>query len=114
MKWKKPKQLVLAGNIHYANCYHNREFFAQIGWRYADPCPFVGIRAGKSAPGEQLASAYASADIFAFPSTSETFGQVVLEAMASGLPAAGVFSEGVSVLVQHERTGLLNRRTGSQ
>ncbi|HYX49400.1 MAG TPA: glycosyltransferase family 1 protein, partial [Ktedonobacteraceae bacterium] len=57
--------------------------------------------------GEQLAMAYASADIFAFPSTSETFGQVVLEAMASGLPVVGVFSEGVCDLVQHERTGLL-------
>jgi glycosyltransferase involved in cell wall biosynthesis len=57
--------------------------------------------------GEQLARAYASADIFAFPSTSETFGQVVLESMASGLPVAGVLSEGVCDLVQHERTGLL-------
>ncbi len=57
--------------------------------------------------GEELARAYASADIFAFPSTSETFGQVVLEAMASGLPVAGVYSEGVCDLVQHERTGLL-------
>jgi glycosyltransferase involved in cell wall biosynthesis len=57
--------------------------------------------------GEQLATAYASADIFAFPSTSETFGQVVLEAMASGLPVAGVLSEGVCDLVEHERTGLL-------
>jgi glycosyltransferase involved in cell wall biosynthesis len=57
--------------------------------------------------GEQLASAYASADIFAFPSTSETFGQVVLEAMASGLPVAGVLSEGVCDLVQNEHTGIL-------
>ena len=57
--------------------------------------------------GEQLASAYASADIFAFPSTSETFGQVVLEAMASGLPVVGVLSEGVCDLVQNEHTGLL-------
>lgn len=36
--------------------------------------------------GEDLATAYASADIFLFPSETETYGQVVLEAMASGLP----------------------------
>jgi glycosyltransferase involved in cell wall biosynthesis len=57
--------------------------------------------------GEQLASAYTSADIFAFPSISETFGQVVLEAMACGLPVVGVLSEGVCDLVQNEQTGLM-------
>jgi len=36
--------------------------------------------------GEQLSQFYASADLFLFPSTTETFGNVVLEAMASGLP----------------------------
>jgi glycosyltransferase involved in cell wall biosynthesis len=36
--------------------------------------------------GEELAKAYASADIFAFPSTTDTFGNVILEAQASGLP----------------------------
>jgi glycosyltransferase involved in cell wall biosynthesis len=57
--------------------------------------------------GEALAEAYASADIFAFPSTTETFGQVVLEAMASGLPVVGLLSEGVCDLVISERTGYL-------
>jgi glycosyltransferase involved in cell wall biosynthesis len=37
--------------------------------------------------GEDLARAYASADLFVFPSTTDTFGNVVLEAQASGLPA---------------------------
>ena len=57
--------------------------------------------------GEALATAYASADVFAFPSLTETFGQVVLEAMASGLPVVGVLAEGVCDLVEHERSGLL-------
>jgi glycosyltransferase involved in cell wall biosynthesis len=66
------------------------------------PVTFTGYLTG-----EQLAAAYASADIFAFPSTSETFGQVVLEAMASALPVAGVLSEGICDLVRHEHTGYL-------
>ena len=50
---------------------------------------------------------YASASIFAFPSFTETFGQVVLEALASGLPVVGLHAEGTSDLVSHGRTGLL-------
>ncbi len=57
--------------------------------------------------GSELATAYASADVFAFPSYTETFGQVVLEAMASGLPVAGLLSEGVCDLVEQDRTGFL-------
>jgi glycosyltransferase involved in cell wall biosynthesis len=57
--------------------------------------------------GEELSAVYASADIFAFPSYTETFGQVVLEAMASGLPVAGLLSEGVCDLVTDGRTGYL-------
>jgi glycosyltransferase involved in cell wall biosynthesis len=60
--------------------------------------------------GEELASAYASADIFAFPSRTETFGQVVLEALASGLPVVSLLAEGVRDIIEHEKTGyLLNR-----
>ena len=44
-----------------------------------------GIYTG-SLHGEELATAFASADFFAFPSTTDTFGNVVIEAQASGLP----------------------------
>jgi glycosyltransferase involved in cell wall biosynthesis len=55
--------------------------------------------------GEELAACYASSDIFAFPSHSETFGNVVLEALASGLPVIGLKAEGVCDLVEDGRTG---------
>ncbi|WWC66126.1 uncharacterized protein I206_100026 [Kwoniella pini CBS 10737] len=57
--------------------------------------------------GEELAKCYASADIFVFPSFTETFGQVVLEALASGLPVIGLDAEGTRDLVQHGKTGQL-------
>jgi glycosyltransferase involved in cell wall biosynthesis len=66
------------------------------------PTTFTGYLVG-----EDLAAAYASADIFAFPSYTETFGQVVLEAMASGLPVVGLEADGVCDLVRHEQSGLL-------
>ncbi|KAG8700553.1 hypothetical protein FRC09_005890 [Ceratobasidium sp. 395] len=66
------------------------------------PAIFMGHRSG-----EDLAKCYASADVFAFPSYTETFGQVVLEALASGLPVVGLDADGTRDLVQHERTGLL-------
>lgn len=45
--------------------------------------------------GQKLSSLYATADVFVFPSVTETYGNVVLEAMASGLPVVGVLAGGV-------------------
>jgi phosphatidylinositol alpha 1,6-mannosyltransferase len=59
--------------------------------------------------GEELARHYASADLFVFPSTTETFGNVVLEAAASGLPAVVAGRGGPPDLVEHGRSGLVAR-----
>jgi len=57
--------------------------------------------------GEALARAYADADIFLFCSQTDTFGQVVLEAQASGLAVVAVDAGGPAELIADGRTGLL-------
>lgn len=57
--------------------------------------------------GEALATAYASSDVFLFPSETETFGNVTLEAMSSGLPAVVADATGSNALVSHDVTGFL-------
>jgi glycosyltransferase involved in cell wall biosynthesis len=57
--------------------------------------------------GPRLAELYASADVFCFPSTTDTFGQVVLEAAAAGLPAIVSAAGGGAELVVHGETGLI-------
>jgi glycosyltransferase involved in cell wall biosynthesis len=57
--------------------------------------------------GDDLAHAYASADVFAFPAANETLGNVVLEAMASGLPIVAPHSGGLLDHVQDGKHGLL-------
>jgi glycosyltransferase involved in cell wall biosynthesis len=59
--------------------------------------------------GTELAAAYASADIFVFPSTTDTFGNVILEAQASGLPVVVSDSGGPKELVAHKANGLITR-----
>jgi len=63
---------------------------------------FVGIKSG-----EELAAHYASADLFVFPSMSETFGNVTLEAMASGLGVVAFNMAAASQFIQHGKNGWL-------
>jgi glycosyltransferase involved in cell wall biosynthesis len=65
---------------------------------------FAGHQAG-----EALARWYASADVFVFPSTTETLGNVVLEALASGLPAVVVDRGGPQDLIEPGVTGFVAR-----
>lgn len=55
--------------------------------------------------GEDLSHAFASADVFTFTGPNETFGQVVQEAMASGLPSVVINEGGVGELVIKDKTG---------
>ncbi|HEY6887905.1 MAG TPA: glycosyltransferase [Solirubrobacter sp.] len=57
--------------------------------------------------GDALARAYADADLFLFCSQTDTFGQVLLEAQASGLPVVAVDAGGPSELIASGRSGVL-------
>lgn len=63
---------------------------------------FVGYRTG-----DDLADHYAAGDLFAFSSLTETFGNVVLEAMASGMPVVALKAGGVGEIVRPGETGEL-------
>jgi glycosyltransferase involved in cell wall biosynthesis len=67
--------------------------------RHAD---FMGVLQG-----ERLAEAYANFDVFAFPSRTDTFGNVVLEALASGVPSIVTNMGGPKYIVQHGMTGFI-------
>lgn len=66
------------------------------------PVTFTGFLEG-----DDLADAYASADIFVFPSTTDTFGNVVLEAQASGLPVIVSNEGGPKENLIHGKTGFI-------
>lgn len=63
---------------------------------------FAGMRHG-----EDLAAHYASGDLFLFPSLTETYGNVVLEAMASGLPVVSFRLAAAAELIRHGHSGML-------
>ncbi|WP_119462164.1 glycosyltransferase family 4 protein [Rhodospirillaceae bacterium SYSU D60014] len=70
--------------------------------RYPD-VRFVGAKQG-----EELARHYAAADVFVFPSRTDTFGLVLLEALASGLPVAAYPVPGPLDVIGHSGVGCLD------
>jgi glycosyltransferase involved in cell wall biosynthesis len=67
----------------------------------------LGVHFVGELTGNTLAELYASADVFCFPSTTDTFGQVLLEAGASGLPVVAAEAGGAGELVLPGKTGIL-------
>jgi glycosyltransferase involved in cell wall biosynthesis len=89
-----PVQLFVVGHGPYS------ELFAES----LPEAFFTGYLTGK-----QLAMAYASADIFVFPSTTDTFGNVIIEAQASGVPVVVSDSGGPKELVEDKANGLITK-----
>ena len=76
---------------------------AELRTRFADTATtFTGYMSGA-----ELAAAYASADVFLFPSDTETLGFVAMESMASGVPAIGARAGGIPDVIEHDVNGLL-------
>ena len=80
---------------------------ADLRQRYPDAC-FVGAKHG-----EELARYYAASDVFVFPSRTDTFGLVVLEALASGLPVAGYPVMGPMDVIGGHGVGVLSEDLGA-
>jgi glycosyltransferase involved in cell wall biosynthesis len=68
---------------------------------------FAGFKSGA-----ELAGYYASADVFVFPSRTDTFGLVILEALASGVPVAAYPVRGPLDIIRHGETGFLDENLG--
>jgi glycosyltransferase involved in cell wall biosynthesis len=80
--------------------------FVKLKAAYPD-VRFVGAKRG-----EELAAHLAAADVFVFPSTTDTFGLVLLEAMACGVPVAAYPVTGPQSVVVHGQTGWLSDDLG--
>jgi glycosyltransferase involved in cell wall biosynthesis len=87
-------QLVIVGDGPY-----RKELQASCRGR---PITFTGLLEG-----DKLATAFASADVMVFPSTTDTFGNVVLEAQASGLPMIVSDLGGPAEIVRSDDSGII-------
>jgi glycosyltransferase involved in cell wall biosynthesis len=72
-------------------------------------CVFTGYQ-----DGDELAALYAACDLFVFPSTTDTFGNVVLEAQASGLPVIVTDSGGPQENIIPQETGFITPANDEQ
>jgi glycosyltransferase involved in cell wall biosynthesis len=79
---------------------------AELERRYPDVV-FLGYRKGQA-----LGEVYAAADLFVFPSKTDTFGIVLIEALASGVPVAAYPVTGPLDIVTNERLGALDEDLG--
>ena len=75
---------------------------ARLAERLGERATFLGWLEGGELP-----AAYAQADMFLFPSATDTFGQVVLEAQACGVPVVAVAAGGPRSLIEHRVSGIL-------
>jgi phosphatidylinositol alpha 1,6-mannosyltransferase len=77
---------------------------AEATWlrRNMQQAEFTGVLTG-----EDLSRAFANMDVFVFPSETDTFGLVVLEALSSGVPAIVTAGGGPKYTVQHDKTGYI-------
>jgi glycosyltransferase involved in cell wall biosynthesis len=80
---------------------------AQLERQYPDAV-FLGYRRGT-----ELAEAYANADVFVFPSRTDTFGLVMIEALACGVPVAAYPVPGPIDILTRERVGCLHDDLGT-
>ncbi|WP_078555574.1 glycosyltransferase family 4 protein [Bacillus alkalicellulosilyticus] len=96
---KMPEQL--KDNIHWV-FVGDGPMLPEMKAEFSKNVTFTGYLTGTA-----LAEMYASADLFVFPSTTETFGNVVLESLASGTPAIVANEGGVQEIVTHNQTGMV-------
>jgi glycosyltransferase involved in cell wall biosynthesis len=80
---------------------------ASLEKQYPDAV-FLGYRSG-----QELGEVYASADLFVFPSKTDTFGVVVIEALASGLPVAAYPVTGPGDIIRDDTLGALDNDLGA-
>ncbi|KAI2633544.1 glycosyltransferase family 4 protein [Hypomontagnella submonticulosa] len=94
------KLVIVGGNRNPIVAQEVKEMFGYLNEK--GKVTFVGFKVG-----EELMAHYASADVFLHCSITETFGLVVLEAMASGVPVIARDEGGPSDIIEHGKTGFL-------